>query len=186
MSDADREKWNARWRERSELAAPSPFLVSLDPILPRAGTALDVAGGGGRHALWLAKRGLSTTIVDVSDEAIALANRNANEQNVTLTALRRDLEREPFPEGPWDVIVSFHYLRRELFPAFAKTLAPGGVLVFVQPTRTNLERHDKPSAGFLLEDGELKALARDLEIMSYAEGWLDEGRHEARLVARKR
>lgn len=50
----DREKWNARYREEGPPSPPSPFLVGLDDLLPRRGRALDVAGGTGRHALWLA------------------------------------------------------------------------------------------------------------------------------------
>jgi SAM-dependent methyltransferase len=96
-----------------------------------------------------------------------------------------DLEVEPLPDGPWDLVLSFHFLRRALFADFPRILAPGGLLVYVQPTRTNLERHDRPPAGFLLEDGELPGLVQGLEIVQYEEGWLDEGRHEARLVARK-
>jgi tellurite methyltransferase len=62
-------------------------------------------------------------------------------------------------------------------------LAPDGLLVFAQPTRSNLQRHPHPSARFLLEDGELPRLLQGLEVVSYSEGWTDEGRHEARLVA---
>ena len=54
------------------------------------------------------------------------------------------------------------------------------------PTRSNLRRHPHPREAFLLDDGELPSLVGDLEVVSYEEGWLDEGRHEARLVARRR
>ncbi len=70
-------------------------------------------------------------------------------------------------------------------------LIPKGVLhsvrnlVFVQPTKSNLQRHERPSARFLLEDGEVPRLVQGLEILSYEEGWLEEDRHEARIVARK-
>jgi tellurite methyltransferase len=66
---------------------------------------------------------------------------------------------------------------------FSQVLAPGGLLVFAQPTRSNLQRNPHPSARFLLEDGELPQLLRGLKVISYTEGWTEEGRHEARLVA---
>jgi hypothetical protein len=37
----------------------------------------------------------------------------------------------------------------------------------------------------VLEDGELPSLVRGLEIVRLEEGWLAEGRHEARVVARR-
>jgi hypothetical protein len=35
-----------------------------------------------------------------------------------------------------------------------------------------------------LDEGELPALVEGLEVLRYEEGWLEEGRHEARVVAR--
>ncbi len=43
----------------------------------------------------------------------------------------------------------------------------------------------RPGPAHLLEDGELPALVSGLEVVSSSEGWMEEGRHEARLVARK-
>ena len=50
------------------------------------------------------------------------------------------------------------------------------------PAYTN--RPGSSGAAYLLEDGEMLSLARHLEIERYEEGWLIEGRHEARLIAR--
>jgi tellurite methyltransferase len=180
LSESERRRWDERYRRRgAEAAAASPFLDELDGLLPRQGRALDVAGGAGRHARWLARRGLAVTLVDISSEALALAGAGG----VPLTLIRADLETDPLPPGPFDVVVSCHFLRRELFAAFPTVLAPGGLLVYVQPTRSNLLRHPSPSARFLLEDGELPGLVQGLEILRYQEGWF--GQHEARLVARR-
>jgi hypothetical protein len=56
--------------------------------------------------------------------------------------------------------------------------------VFCQPTLRNLERHARPGRPYLLVEGELPTLVQGLEVLQYEEGWLEEGRHEARLVAR--
>jgi hypothetical protein len=97
-----------------------------------------------------------------------------------------DLETDPLPAGPWDLILNFYFLERRLFPAYAAALAPGGLLVVIHPTRTNLLRHAHPSARLLLDDGELPALIGDaLTLVRAEEGWLDDGCHEARLVARR-
>jgi SAM-dependent methyltransferase len=186
MSDAERTKWDTRYREQDAPSRePSPFLVSLDPILPHTGRALDVAGGAGRHAVWLAQRGLDVTIADISRVGLDLAEEEAGRAGVRLTSVALDLERAPLPAGPWDVIVSFHYLHRPLFAAYPHLLSPGGLLLVVHPTRSNLLRHHKPGGEFLLEDGELPGLVPGLTVVRYEEGWFDEGRHEARLVARR-
>ncbi|MGE0712063.1 MAG: class I SAM-dependent methyltransferase [Planctomycetota bacterium] len=188
----DRERWDARYRELdAELGAasrpPARFLELAAGLLPGAGRALDLAGGDGRNALWLAARGLEVTLADVSPVALARAERLAAAGGQRLRTVACDLEREPPPAGPWDVVLCFHYLQRDLFPDIAWALAPGGVLLFCQPTRRNLERHPRPSARFLLEEGELPALIPPvLEVLRLEEGWLEEGRHEARVVARRR
>ena len=157
MAAGDRERWNERYAAEQETPAPTPFLVSLGAILPRRGRALDLAGGSGRNALWLA---LSTVLVD--------------------------LEAEPPPAGPWDLVVCTYFLNRPLLGALPALLAPGGLLVVAHATRTNLTRHPRPGPDHVLEDGELPALVRGVELLHVEEGWLESGRHEARLVGRSR
>jgi len=44
--DGDRERWNARWRERAaDLEDASSFLVDNAPLFRTPGKALDPAGG---------------------------------------------------------------------------------------------------------------------------------------------
>lgn len=184
MSEEDRQRWNMRYSEQQGTREPSPFLRALADRLPSTGRALDVAGGAGHDALWLARRGLDVTLTDVSDVAIERAAETAREAGVPLWCQRLDVETEPLPPGPFDIVLCLNFLWRPLFAGVSKVLAPGGLLVFAQPTRSNLQRNAHPSARFLLEDGELPGLLQGLEIVSYTEGWTDDGRHEARLVAR--
>jgi SAM-dependent methyltransferase len=191
MADGDRARWDARWgaADSPEPAEPAAALVEAEPFLPRAGAGrpprvLDVAGGAGRNAVWLARRGLDVTLVDVSPVALARAAGAAATAGVTLRLVARDVEETPLPPGSWDAIVVVDFLHRPLFDAFPTALAPGGMVVYAQPTRRNLERHAHPGARFLLEEGELRSLARRLDVLHAAEGWLDD-RHVARLVARR-
>lgn len=186
MPDFDRSKWNAKYAA-GEMAGrePSAVLVSLDPLLPRQGKAIDLAGGAGRHGLWLARRGLDVTIADISAVGLQLARERAAAAGVTLRTLETDLQDQQFPAGPWNLIFSVCYLWRPLFAALHQALAPGGLLVVIQPTKKNLERHAKPPADYLLDDGELPRLVKGLEIVHYEEGWLADRRHDACIVARK-
>ncbi len=187
MSQFDREKWDAKYATPDTVASePSRAITALDLFIPRAGKAIDVAGGAGRHAIWLAQRGLDVTLADISPVGLAIAAQRAATAGVALATLQIDLQEQPFPRGPWNVVLTTHYLWRPLFPVFARELAVGGVLIVAQPTVTNLQRHEKPPRPFLLQDGELPGLVSELETLHYQEGWLDEGRHEAVLVARRR
>ena len=186
MSEQDRQKWNAKYTHAAAASSePSVLLTSLDDLLPRSGRALDVAGGAGRHTIWLARRGLDVTLADISDGGIALARQRGRAVGLKFDTLRLDFEENPFPQGPWDLIISFHFLWRPLFQVFPHILSRGGILTVVQPTRSNLQRHDKPPERFLLQDGELPTLVHGLNIIRYEEGWLAEGRHDALLVAQR-
>lgn len=181
----DRERWNARYGAQAERTAPSPFVVGLAGLLPRSGRALDLAGGAGRHALWLARRGLDATLADVSDVALESAREAARGEGLALATVQVDLLREPPPPGPWDVVLCTYFLHRPLFDLFPSLLAEGGLLAFAHATRTNLTAHPRPGPDHLLDDGELPSLVRGLAPISMTEGWTESGRHEARLVARR-
>ena len=185
MSLADRNKWNTRYREQSPQREPSCILTQFACELPSKGRVLDVAGGAGRHAVWLAQQGLDVTLCDVSSEALLLAHTLAAERGVAIQTLEHDLEALGLPPGPWDGIVSFQYLQRSLFPQFATELSKEGWLFVCQPTVVNLQRHSRPPREFLLETGELRKLVADLDILQYAEDWLDDGRHEAFVLAQR-
>lgn len=183
MTGSRRDYWNQRYVERPWPKEPSPWLVANTDLLPEPGHVLDVAGGTGRNAVWLAQRGWDVTIVDVSDVALALATERAEATSVQLHTNLQDLRDEPLPAGPWDLILLFHYLDRELFPALASVLEAGGLLIGALATVANLERNERPALPYLIEETELPSLVRDLEIVRYEEGWQDD-RHDARFVAR--
>lgn len=191
MASEDRERWNARHGAPSSgQDEPSGALVELARWLPARGQALDVAGGAGANAVWLARRGLDVTIVDVSEVGLAQASRRAAAAAVELLALQADLEHEGLPSGPWALVLCSHYLQRELVGRAAEVLVPGGTFVWIHPTTINLERHASPSARFLLSPGEARALveAAGLRPRLCEESWVGEGeaaRHLARVVAQR-
>lgn len=186
--EGDRERWNATWRERAgELESPASFLIEHAHLLPAQGKALDIAGGAGRNAVWLARRGLDVTLVDVSDVAITRAETKAAAAGVKLRARRVDLD-EPLDLAPlYDLVVIVHFLSREQRDAYAHLLVDGGLLVHAQQTVKNLERHARPSRRFLVEEGELAAWVEGLgfETLVHREGWNDDGVHEAAVIARR-
>lgn len=181
---SDRDHWNQRYTERPWPIDPSPWLVNNAELFTTRGRALDIAGGTGRNAIWLASRGWDVTITDVSDVAIELAAARATSCGVTLTTLEIDLATSDLPGGPWDVIMVFHYLDRALFSGFARLLRPGGLVIGSLATVKNLERNERPPLPYLLDGGELPALIDGLDLTEYDESWED-GHHDARFVARR-
>ena len=168
MAEADRRRWDARFREHEPgLRRPSGSLVALADLLPQGARALAVAGGAGRHALWLARRGLDVTLADLSGVALELARREAARAGLPLRMLAIDLEAEPLPPGPWDLVLCVDFPWRPLFEAIPAAPARGGLLVVVHPTRSNLQRHTRPGRRHLLGDGELPRLVRSLEVLRY-------------------
>lgn len=189
MEHDDRSRWNARYAGVEPPQRPAAFLVERAHLLPVRGTALDVAGGGGRHACWLASRGLTVTLVDVSDEACRLTTERAAAAGLPVRAVRRDVTTDGLPAGGWDLVLLHHFLDRDVIAAAPRSLTPGGLLLVCQPTVRNLQRHARPSRRWLLEEGELRALVEALpavEVVAYEEGWTDEDRHEAMLALRGR
>jgi len=188
--DRDRERWNEKWREQAgELSPPSPFLVEHAHLLPAKGHALDVAGGAGRNTVWLAKRGLEVTMIDISRVGIDRAERKAEGAGVgdRIRFLEADLDTAELPAPLFELVLICNFLSRARRDELARLLHVGGILIATQPTVHNLERHEHPRREHLVEPGELEEWARSLgfEILVAREGWMTEGRHEAQVIARR-
>lgn len=198
---ADRDRWNDRYREReaedpsAEVGPPAP-LPRLATMLPPGGTAVDLAGGDGGGAIFLAEHGFDTTLVDVAEVALERAARRAEHLNLALRTERMDLAGlrlgqvlDRLGPPPPDVVTCFHHLQRPLLASVAQDLPPGSLFLAAIATRTNLERHDRPPARFLLKPGELfELVAGDgsaLQVLHRREGWADD-RHRAEIAVRRR
>ena len=199
MDDAGvAQLWDAAYADVSEPGRPSELVTAHFELLADCGTALDLAGGTGGTALWLAERGISTTLVDISGRALEIANRAAAVRHIRLHTVRADLETDPPPvrselaggvpstrsgDG-WHALVCSNFFHPPLLAALASYLVPGGIAFVVVATVDNLQRNPRPGRRYLVERGELSGLCEGLEPISFAEDWFG-GRHEARLVARR-
>lgn len=150
----------------------SPWVARFAP-LARAGEALDLACGTGRHTRLLARLGLQVTALDRNAELLqALTGPN-------VTTLQHDLEAEgavwPFEPGRFALIVVTNYLYRPLFAQLAASLRPDGILVYETFAQGN-QIYGKPSnPDFLLGPEELLGVARQggLQVLAYEDGHVD-------------
>jgi SAM-dependent methyltransferase len=172
MQGAD---WDARYAAEPLLwgTGPNQFVRSrLAQAEP--GAAVDLASGNGRNALWLARRGWRVTAVDVSAVALAQGMERARELGLQIDWQECDV-RGWTPAEPVDlVLVAYLHLPVAELTAVlisaARNLTPGGRLLYVGHSRTNLTRgFGGPSdPAVLAEIADLAAAAADLHVRELA------------------
>ena len=132
------EDWDQRYAEGGERlwsGEPNAALVAgVEDLEP--GTALEVGCGEGADAVWLARHGWRVTAVDISAVAVERARDAATAVDVDVDWVRADIQHEPLPAGPFDLVTA-------MYPAFRHTaddrairalldaVRPGGTLLFV-------------------------------------------------------
>lgn len=109
----------------------------------RPGTALDVAGGEGRNAVWLASRGWEATNVDFSGAALERSSRLAEDRGVTVRNVQADVTTWE-PDERYDLVLMAYVQlpephRSDLLARAARWVAPGGRLVVIAHDRANVE-----------------------------------------------
>ena len=147
----ERELWNEKFRSGSHGSAePDPFLVSayreyFEPLLGNVSgrRALDLAGGTGRHALFLAERGWNVTLLDVSEVGLERARAEAAKRGLSLELRNEDAMVANLGCEQFDLILVFFFLQRELFPAIFDALKPDGLLIY----KTYTVEHPRLSGG---------------------------------------
>jgi len=172
-----RDRWNERYAAEPGREwmpeTPAEWLVEHESLLHGGGRALDVACGDGRNALYLAQLGYMVDAIDVSDVAIDAVRATVEARGLTMTIAPRvvDLEREPLPAGPYDVIVVLNFLQRDLFEPLAQALAAGGLLLFETLARSHVDELGHSfNPDFLIEPGELLEAFDGLEVVDHREG----------------
>ena len=191
MTVDEKSMWNRKYSEGSHASLePDPFLVAayeefLSATAP--GLALDVAGGVGRHSIWLAQRGWRVKLLDISEVGVKQAGENAKRTGTasSIATEVRDLNSgQDFGREQYDLLVVFFFLQRELFPALAAALKPGGHLIYKTYTTVQKNFTAGPSHPmFLLEPNELLHAFTSLRVLHYHETIQEKG--VAELVARK-
>jgi 2-polyprenyl-3-methyl-5-hydroxy-6-metoxy-1,4-benzoquinol methylase len=90
--------WEELYQEREIESMPwfNPELdedlkKALDELGLRGGSALDLGTGPGTQAMQLARRGFVVTATDISEAAIRLASRKAEEQRLNITWKQDDI-----------------------------------------------------------------------------------------------
>lgn len=143
-SERSRERWNHRWAgERAHAStAPSRFLAAEVADL-RPGTALDLACGAGRNAVWLAEHGWRVTAVDFSGVALGMARSLAAQRRVEVDWIEADVVTWAPPARAYDLVCVLYLQlpaleRGTALARAAAALRAGGTLLIVGHDLLNL------------------------------------------------
>jgi tellurite methyltransferase len=190
----ERALWNEKFRSGSHASMePDPFLVRahrdyVQTLIAEGGErrALDLAGGTGRNAIFLAEQGWNVTLLDISDVGIERAQVEAAKRGLLIKVRNEDAAFADLGRAAFDLIAVFFFLERELFPDIREALKPGGLLI----SRTYTIEHPRLSGGrgprhsmHLLKRNELLQVFSALEVLFYRETVIGKG--VAELVARR-
>jgi len=148
-TDTAHEHWDRNWKTeegRAGWTAPDPLALSVSERLRAKGArrALDVGAGVGRHALALARLGYETVALDASAAGLEQIEQSASAGGLTVETRQGMMDRLPFDEASFDLLVSWNVIYHGDRDVVARTLAgfrrvlkPGGTLVFTMLSKRN-------------------------------------------------
>ncbi len=157
---------------------PSNFLraiVDSDAWPTLRGTALDLACGKGRNAIYLAQRGFAVTALDISQVALAEGRQRAQLQRLPIDWQHCDLEASGLVCGDFDLVINFNYLQRSLFQPLLRAVKPGGHVIFETYLIDQAAIGRPKNPDYLLQHNELLDWFRAFRVLSYREGRCSDG-----------
>jgi SAM-dependent methyltransferase len=139
--------WNTRFAGHDFLfgTEPNQWLRDHAAVLPSGGRVLCVADGEGRNSFFLARIGFAVDAFDISNVAIAKAQRLAAASSVTVTYQLADCDSFPWKTGAYDGVAAIFVqfadpvMRSRMFARIIDSLKPGGILILQGYTPKQLE-----------------------------------------------
>ncbi len=183
---SQRDMWNEIFRNGVGFTKEPNQLLQDTVRGLKPGTALDLAMGQGRNALYLASQKWKVTGVDFSDEGVTAARDAAKKQGLALDAVNADLDTYDFGTARWDLVTMIYATDNVKWIAKIKpSLKRGGLFVL------EFFHKDEPDGdGFAT--GQLAALFSDGfeilhdEVVDTHPDWARDHATMVRFVARKR
>ena len=178
------EQWDQRYDMERYIYGTEPvaFLVEQIDRLPK-GTALCLAAGEGRNAVWLAQQGYDVTAMDASPIGLEKAVALAEQRGVRIATEVGDLQGD-YDMGieRYDLITNFYYHDTAMIPAVMRALKPGGAFVLQNFSIDQLETNQfgPRNPDFLAKPNELLEYFADYRVLHYEDAIveLDEGMHQ--------
>jgi SAM-dependent methyltransferase len=185
--------WSARYRDAGDDylfgTAPNRFLAAHAGVFEAGNSALSIADGEGRNAVWLAEQGLAVTATEISPVALEKARKLAAGRHVEVDFVLADVLAPEWPPAHYESAYDFGIgifiqfaapgERERLFTGLKRAVRPGG-LVLVQgytPKQLEYRTGGPPAVENLYTPEMLRDLFSDFEILELRahEEVLDEG-----------
>lgn len=161
--EADRQKWNARYRDGTPDFASHPLVAAALAAGVPDGPVLELACGPSGSALALAAAGRRVVALDVSDVALAQLRAEAARRGLAklVQPLEADLAAYTLPPAAFALVLATRFWDPAAFRAAAAAVFRGGLLAW--ETFTLAEQRYRPGfpAAFCLADGEPATLLPD-------------------------
>ncbi|MDA8194022.1 MAG: methyltransferase domain-containing protein [Thermaerobacter sp.] len=159
MTEADRRRWNSRYRAQkaamghNTVALPDRVLVEVTRSLA-PGRAVDVACGMGRNALWLARQGWQVDAIDIAREALEELRQAAESRMLDrLFIMEEDLDAWRPAPNTYDFGTMVLFWDPRVLAHLKRAVRPGGLVL----VRSLLAPSGQPDVGpHYLRPGELR------------------------------
>jgi SAM-dependent methyltransferase len=140
-----RDMWDERYAAKELVWSAGPNRLLADELTGlQPGTALDVACGEGRNALWLAEQGWEVTGIDFSEVAIGKARQIAERRGVTVDWLVADIAEHDLGPSTFDLVCVLYLHtgpeeRARWLPKTISAVKPGGTWLYIGHDPSNIE-----------------------------------------------
>ncbi len=170
VDDAAWEKWDRRYADKPA-GSPEPAQVLLEHayLLPKSGTALELACGRGGSALFLARRGFRVQAWDISRAAIEGLELQAKAEGLEVETGVRDVRESPPPPDTFNVICVSYYLERSIVGPIIQALKPRGLLFYQTFIHEKVTDLGPSNPSYRLGPNELLELFAPLHVLVYQE-----------------
>jgi len=156
------------------------------PLADQRPAVLDIACGGGRDAIFMAKSRMNVTAIDHEVKVLKRAKSLAELSGANLKFKCCDIKKSGcLPDQSYDLITVVRFLNREMFSYLLDALKPGGFVLF-QTFVEGVEKFESPkNPNFILKEGELAQVFAGFEQITDRIDFLADGRPVNSFIARK-
>ena len=168
--------WETRYQGADYLfgTEPAAFLKTHAALFAPGQSALSVAEGEGRNAVFLAQQGLTVTALEFAPSALAKAERLARARGVSARFLESDVLSAPFPAESYDHVLGIFIqfasppARARLFGKMKAATTPGGLVLLhgYTPAQIAFKTGGPPQAENMYTETLLRAAFEGWEILT--------------------
>jgi len=185
--ESDAERWDRKYLNKQHVIdlKPDPLLIRHAGLFNPNDIVIDLACGGGRHAIYLSSLGCISVAIDCSRRAIDRCKKVAGETGLPIHAFIADLDCYRFAPQCADAVICFNYLNRKLIDNVCTALKPGGIVIFKTFNENFTITNPNFNSDYTLAPGELTGMFSDFETIEVDDSCAPETNSKSFIVARK-